>query len=81
MGCSGTHDYNTIQRIRCIVVDGEMRAYWRHGQGVGELTGVPAMVGEVRRDVVVDGGSSGTSGVSGDGVNLRRASAAAHGLR
>ena len=37
------------------------------------------MVGEVRRDVVVDGGSSGTSGVSGEGVNLRRASATGGG--
>jgi hypothetical protein len=49
------------------------------GMEVGELTGAPARVGEVRGYVVVDGESSGTGGVSGYGSNRRRASAAVMG--
>ena len=65
----------------CIVVDGEMGLLARRGEGVGELTGAPAVGGEVRGDVGEDGEPPGSSGVSGGGVYLRRASAAEHGQR
>jgi hypothetical protein len=58
-----------IQRISFIVVDGERRVAGGTGMGVGELTGAPARIGEVRGYVVVDDESSGTGGVSGDGSN------------
>jgi hypothetical protein len=41
--------------------------------------GAPAIDGDVRSDVVEDGGPPGSSGVSGEGSNRRRASAAALG--
>jgi hypothetical protein len=65
----------------CIVVDGERWAYWRRGWGVGVLTGAPAMVGDVRGDVVEDGGSPGTGGVAGGGANLLLLLRRLHGLR
>jgi hypothetical protein len=46
---------------------------------VGKLTGVPAMVGEVREKVVEDGEASGTGGVAGGGSNQRRRLRRPHG--
>jgi hypothetical protein len=70
-----------IQRLTLVVIDGETRAYWRRREGVGELTGDPAIIGEVRSDVVEDDGSPGTGGVAGGGANLLLLLRWLHGLR
>jgi hypothetical protein len=67
--------------LALVVVDGETRVYWRRREGVGELTGALAIVGEVRCDVVEDGGSPGTGGVAGGGANLLLLLRRLHGLR
>jgi hypothetical protein len=68
-----------IRRIMSIIVDGEREVLAQRGEGVGDLTGTLAVIGEVRGDVGEDDEPPGSSGVSGDGVYLRRSSAAAHG--
>jgi hypothetical protein len=70
-----------IQRCWCIVVSDEKGAYWRRWQGVGERDEAPAVDGDVRSDVVEDGGPPGSSGVSGEGSNRRRRLRQLAGLR